>query len=81
MASTIFRQADFPRYLPGIATTAAAQVNRRSFSRVESNTDSGSQGLSIIILVVSNEIFKRENAKADRGETVLEGLESFRYTL
>ena len=30
MASTIFRQVDFPRYLPGIATTAAAQVSYES---------------------------------------------------
>ena len=63
MASTIFRQADFPRYVPGLGVSSAAQV------------------LSIAILVVSNEVFKRQNAKADRGEIILGDLEGFRYTL
>lgn len=62
MASTIFRQADFPRYLPGIGATAGCQV------------------LSLIILLASDFAFRRANAKADRGEVVLEGLEGFRYT-
>ena len=39
------------------------------------------QVISLVILVVSNEVFKRQNAKADRGEIILGGLEGFRYTL
>lgn len=63
LASTIFRQADFPRYYPGLGATAGCQV------------------LSLMILGFSDWKFKKDNARADRGEIIIERLEGFRYTL
>ncbi|BGP01810.1 Major facilitator superfamily domain-containing protein [Rhodotorula toruloides] len=63
MASTIFRQADYPKYIPGLWGTI------------------GCQWATCIILVGLSFYFKRQNAKADRGEHVIEGNPSFRYTI
>jgi len=63
LASTIYRQADYPRYIPGLWTTI------------------GVQWATCLILVGLSFYFKRQNAKADRGEVVIEGNPSFRYTI
>ena len=41
----------------------------------------GANCLICLIVVVNTVIFKRQNARADKGEVVLEGDVRFRYTI
>ncbi|KAL8280478.1 hypothetical protein RQP46_007126 [Phenoliferia psychrophenolica] len=63
VASLIYRQVDYPLYIPGISGTMAFQV--------------------LIIMLVGglSVYFKRENARADAGEVILEDQPGFRYTI
>lgn len=63
IASTVYRQADFPRYIPGLWTTIGLNL------------------MTIGFCVFMSLYFKKENAKADQGRTVLEGSAKFRYTI
>ncbi|GAA5937716.1 uncharacterized protein JCM15063_002095 [Sporobolomyces koalae] len=62
-ASLVFRQKDYPLYLPGMWATIGCQFG------------------ILVLLATLTTYFRIRNGQADRGERVIEGSETFRYTL
>lgn len=92
MAGLVFRQVDYPRYLPGMFRVPSLfcpslKVPLGAATDLVCATQSGlwiaagAQILTFSILLASNFYFVAKNKQVDAGTLVLENQPGFKYTL
>lgn len=83
VASLIYRQADYPKYIPGIS--GMLSFNRFIvLHQFLSSFHAGTIAFQVLIFLSAGTLslyFKRQNKLADEGKIVIENQPGFRYTI